>query len=343
MKRVTVSLSQIRLWQKNPRIEPSSNQKAALEAIYNSGGGEQAGKRSRRQLINLAESICENGFQTEIDPLIAVESQGFYTVHDGNRRLSALLLLKFTEEYGFLEKADKKRLKRLKEDLTSPLPDEVELIVYGSSIEDQEAMREVISRKHNGPLDGVGIVPWGTKAKQRFTDKKKFSDRLEAPFENQFGQSLSSYLGGSNAITSTQRVFEFAAVKKYLNIQDEKITPKVLDRAKEFADAVKEVAEEQGIPLSRLKATNINNAISRLKEGKASQETGSSRKTSGVSKSNNLEEALKQGKNEHLLGIKFVNKYSFDRGLTEFSLVNNLTLALVKFGKLTGTAEDRTL
>lgn len=150
-------------------------------------------------------------------------------------------------------------------------------------------------------------------------------------------------MGGSNAITSTQRVFEFAAVKKYLNIQDEKITPKVLDRAKEFADAVKEVAEEQGIPLSRLKATNINNAISRLKEGKASQETGSSRKTSGVSKSNNLEEALKQGKNEHLLGIKFVNKYSFDRGLTEFSLVNNLTLALVKFGKLTGTAEDRTL
>lgn len=146
MKRVTVSLSQIRLWQKNPRIEPSSNQKAALEAIYNSGGGEQAGKRSRRQLINLAESICENGFQTEIDPVIAVESQGFYTVHDGNRRLSALLLLKFTEEYGFLEKADKKRLKRLKEDLTSPLPDEVELIVYGSSIEDQEAMREVISQ-----------------------------------------------------------------------------------------------------------------------------------------------------------------------------------------------------
>lgn len=342
-KRVTVSLSKIRLWQKNPRIEPSSNQTAALEAIYNSGGGEQAGKRSRKQLINLAESICENGFQTEIDPLIAVESQGFYTVHDGNRRLSALLLLKFTEEYAFLEKADRKRLKLLKDDLTSPLPDEIELIVYGSAKKDQEAMREVISRKHNGPLDGVGIVPWGTKAKQRFTDKKKFSDRLEAPFEKQFEQSLSSYLGGNNAITSTQRVFEFAAVKKYLNIQDEKITPEVLDRAKEVADAVKEVAEEKGILLSRLKAADINIAISRLQGGKASPKKGSSRKTSGVSKSDNLEEALKQAKEEHLLGMKFVNEHSFVTELKEFILVNNLTRALVKFGKLTGTAEDRTL
>ena len=41
--------------------------------------------------------------------------------------------------------------------------------------------------------------------------------------------------------------------------------------------------------------------------------------------------------------MKFVNEHSFVTELKEFSLVNNLTQALVKFGKLTGTAEDRTL
>ncbi|EEZ91964.1 hypothetical protein HMPREF0578_1200 [Mobiluncus mulieris 28-1] len=342
MKRLKADLSQIRLWEQNPRVEATSSQETALKAIYKSGSSENSEVNSRRQLLNLAESISQKGFQTEVDPLVAVEHDGNYIIQDGNRRLSALLLLKNPESYDFLDSRDRKRLKIMREDSNIQLPDKVEMVVFTPDEDTQ--MKEVISRKHNGPLDGVGVVQWGSKAKQRFTNTQKFSDQLEKPFEGQFGETLSSYLGGADAVTTTQRLFGFKATQKYLNIKDEDISEEVLDRAKKLADALKTRVSETGSPLSRLNAPEVGKIIENIERPPKTSSTGTTAKPE-ANDIDNIRKTMEafRDKGPKILGMEFFTEYSFLPEIQEFWLVNRLVLALTKFGALRGDEEDRNL
>ena len=352
MQRLKVELSKIRLWLENPRVDAATNQEAEIKAIYESGSsGGTAAKReenSHRQLLNLAQSISDKGFQTEVDPLIAVEHKGLYTIRDGNRRFSALLLLKEPDKYKFLKSNDLKALKTMRQESLKPIPDEIELVVFSEN--DEDKMKEVISRKHTGPLDGVGVVQWSSEAKQRFTNKQKFSDKLESPFEKQFGETLSSYLGGSYAVTTTQRIYGYKATKDYLNIKEGEITEEVLDRAKNLADELKTKVSETRTPLSRLNANDVKEVIETIKknEGKeriknttAVDENADSKILDFESFKKSMKKSNKQ--NPKRLGMEFICDNSFIPELKEFYLVNRLIQALWTFGELVGDLNKREL
>ena len=86
---------------------------------------------------------------------------------------------------------------------------------------------------------------------------------------------MTSYLGGSNATTSTRRVFNSAPVKEYLDIKNpDKITPEQLDKVKELADEIKGYCQENGILISRLKKDAIKQDIIILFRKRAKERSG---------------------------------------------------------------------
>lgn len=260
MKRIkNVDVSDLRLWEKNPRVEPSIDQMDELNKIYNFSAPSQS--TSKRQLMNLASSIAENGYQNEAEPILATRAGDKYVIHDANRRLSAIKLLQHPDRYReLLDDQDYKKLKNLVAEYPQNIPSSLDIVVFGD--DEQDKLKEILNRKHNGPQDGAGTIPWSTEAKARFSGKQTFSDKLETPFQNQFGDSLTSYLGGSNAMTSTRRVFNSAPVRKYLDIKNpDIITPEQLDKVKEVADAVKGYCQENGTLISRLKSDDIKQDI----------------------------------------------------------------------------------
>lgn len=250
MERINVNVSDLCLWETNPRVEPSIDQMDELNKIYNFSAQSQS--TSKRQLMNLASSIAENGYQNDVEPILATRAGDKYVIHDANRRLSAIKLLQNPDCYReLLDDRDYKRLKNLVAEYPQNIPSSLDIVVFGDN--EQDKLREILNRKHNGPQDGAGTIPWSTEAKARFSGRQTFSDKLETPFQNQFGDSLTSYLGGSNATTSTRRVFNSAPVKEYLDIKNpDIITPEQLDKVKELADEVKGYCQENGTLISRL-------------------------------------------------------------------------------------------
>lgn len=259
MERINVDVSDLCLWETNPRVEPSIDQMDELNKIYNFSAQSQS--TSKRQLMNLASSIAENGYQNDVEPILATRAGDKYVIHDANRRLSAIKLLQNPDCYReLLDDRDYKRLKNLVAEYPQNIPSSLDIVVFGD--DEQDKLREILNRKHNGPQDGAGTIPWSTEAKARFSGRQTFSDKLETPFQNQFGESLTSYLGGSNATTSTRRVFNSAPVKEYLDIKNpDKITPEQLDKVKELADEIKGYCQENGILISRLKKDAIKQDI----------------------------------------------------------------------------------
>lgn len=99
MRRETVNVSQLKLSQENPRVGETDSQINSMELIYNSSN-EQPQRKSRRQLIKLAESIALNGYQNEVEPIITTESvDNTFVVMDANRRLTAIRLLTAPDKY----------------------------------------------------------------------------------------------------------------------------------------------------------------------------------------------------------------------------------------------------
>lgn len=261
MRRETVNVSQLKLSQENPRVGETDSQINSMELIYNSSN-EQPQRKSRRQLIKLAESIALNGYQNEVEPIITTESvDNTFVVMDANRRLTAIRLLTAPDKYkDILSASDLSHLKKLAADPEAQIPTQLEIVVFGSD-EDAE-LHEILERKHGGPLDGVGTVPWSPVAKSRFFGREEFPDKLEEPFEHQFGQSLSSYLGGSQSVTSTRRIFNFKAVRNYLDIKNpDKPTQEELDKVKSVADETIKYCDSNQIPLSRLNKHEVTEGI----------------------------------------------------------------------------------
>lgn len=78
MERINVNVSDLCLWETNPRVEPSIDQMDELNKIYNFSAQSQS--TSKRQLMNLASSIAENGYQNDVEPILATRAGGFHGV-----------------------------------------------------------------------------------------------------------------------------------------------------------------------------------------------------------------------------------------------------------------------
>lgn len=80
MERINVNVSDLCLWETNPRVEPSIDQMDELNKIYNFSAQSQS--TSKRQLMNLASSIAENGYQNDVEPILATRAGDKYVIHD---------------------------------------------------------------------------------------------------------------------------------------------------------------------------------------------------------------------------------------------------------------------
>ena len=79
MERINVNVSDLCLWETNPRVEPSIDQMDELNKIYNFSAQSQS--TSKRQLMNLASSIAENGYQNDVEPILATRAGDKYAEH----------------------------------------------------------------------------------------------------------------------------------------------------------------------------------------------------------------------------------------------------------------------
>lgn len=141
----------------NPRHTKQSSQREAIATIAFDQGV---------KLTNLAEDIAERGLNPGDLPLVTpADEVGLYIVLEGNRRLAALKLMVFPTLLSSigLPKNLYARFKRLHTDYGSTLPNEVTC-----SILSRDEARHWILQKHTGENEGVGIVMWDGRARQRF-------------------------------------------------------------------------------------------------------------------------------------------------------------------------------
>lgn len=153
---VSLSISEIQLDEKNPRFAPVSNQKEAIEAMFND---------QEDKLYELANDIAEYG----LDPskrLIVFKENGKYVDGDGNRRLTVLKTLetpdlikngRFYSKFVTLSKKFKTRNIA-----------KVDCVIFKAR-KDTNHWLEI---NHGGQLDGRGQINWETEQKQRFLGEK---------------------------------------------------------------------------------------------------------------------------------------------------------------------------
>lgn len=123
MEQKRVDVDRLLLWQKNPRVEESNSQMEEVDNIYNFGNPSSQ-KTSKRQLMKLVESIAENGYQNDVEPILVVRDGENYVVQDANRRLTSIKLLRDPDKYkDILDAKDYRRLKELSEQYSANVPD----------------------------------------------------------------------------------------------------------------------------------------------------------------------------------------------------------------------------
>ncbi|RYQ70737.1 hypothetical protein [Bifidobacterium pseudolongum] len=283
-----VPLRDLTVWTANPRIPKAQNEQEAIHHIYERSAKNPA--LSHRTFVNLAESILKHGFENEVDPVIVTATGGTYLVNDGNRRVSVMKVLSDLPAYqDMLTKSDYKRLSSGVRDHQTSIPDAITVAVFDDSEEDRERLNGILLRKHDGPHEGIGTLPWSLEAKDRFANRQYFSDKLEAPFEAQFGQSLTSRMGGGDSRSTTRRVMSSKASQQYLEIANpESASPDELDRVRELADAMKDYAIRKQMPLSRMNSADFAAVIEELRnKGKNPATGGDTAQTLG-----NLEQGM---------------------------------------------------
>lgn len=339
----TVTIDDLKLWEGNPRVEQAKSQDDEIANIYEMGSPASP-KTSHRQLMNLAESIAVNGYQNEVEPILVTQTNRGFIVRDANRRISCLKILNNPEKYkNILEEKDYKHIKQLADNYKNNIPNTLDVVVYQENEEEQ--LKEILARKHNGPLDGAGTVAWDTQAKDRFFNRNKsFTDKLEKPFENQFGENLTSYLGGSNAVTSTRRIFNSKPIKKFLGIKDQNnVAPEELDKVKKLADEVKAYSKQHNILLSRFNNLNIIDLLEEIK----SKQFGAQPSVMDFALLNSREakDFIRNlvTSSDRALGSQWLEAAGthIDFNNNNFASLNAMLIALEKFGNLAGEADDR--
>ena len=153
----TIALANLLVDLANPRHTEQTSQREAIATIALDQG---------IKLVNLAEDIAERGLNPGDLPLVTpTDEDGSYVVLEGNRRLAALKLVASPELLASigLPKNLSSKFRDLHRDYGSRFPNEV-----ACSVLSRDEARHWILQKHTGENEGVGIVMWDGRAKQRF-------------------------------------------------------------------------------------------------------------------------------------------------------------------------------
>jgi hypothetical protein len=153
-KKQKVSVSNLQLDLENFRTGPATDQNAAIFAMI---------RKSANKLKGLTTSISENGFLDLEIPCVfpSPKDDGKFIVAEGNRRVSALKILKtpaLAKNTALM--AD---VKKLNAKSTQKLPSQIECAVFGNK---KDCLAYILMR-HGYSTEGAGVIQWNTISKLR--------------------------------------------------------------------------------------------------------------------------------------------------------------------------------
>ncbi len=136
----------------------ANNQKEAIEKLIGIKGMPE-------KIYNLSEHITKNGLNPTDLPIAIIDSDDFYTILEGNRRLLALKFL--TNPSSCPNTKIRLKIEQLKSGISFPLPKLVKCIVF----HDRKDANTWIQLKHNGENKGIGTVEWDSIAKDAYQER----------------------------------------------------------------------------------------------------------------------------------------------------------------------------
>ena len=190
-----LNISDINLDEKNPRLEPTNSQREAINAIM---------EDQKDKLISLIRHISENGLNPTVIALVFKEN-GKLVDGDGNRRVAAI---KIAHTPKLLD--DEKWIKKIKAINTNNFPNKIDCVIF----ESRDEARIWVKLNHNGQGEGEGTIPWNSKAKDRFNNKKSIGTQFIEHYVDQDNQAAYQK-------TTMDRFFGNKFIKDSLNIKQE--------------------------------------------------------------------------------------------------------------------------
>lgn len=161
-KRTSIDIFDLNINIENPRFEMVETQRDAIKTMIIDQGD---------KLLKLAEDIINEGLNPG-DPIFVVKDKNEkkqYNVLEGNRRITALKLLKRPELIPKKNKSLHDRFKKLSEDYLKTPIEKIPCILFNK----EKDAEHWIKLKHTGQNDGVGTVAWDAQQKARFDEQVK--------------------------------------------------------------------------------------------------------------------------------------------------------------------------
>ena len=196
----------------NPRLGLVGSQSEALEAIVN---------LNPDHFVVMMGSIIEKG----LDPgdrlyVIEAEEDGGYVVLEGNRRLSALMVLFWPDllDGTSLSERIRDQLLEARSGFDAGKVQKIKCICF----KDPEAAREWMLTRHTGGRRGEGRIRWGSTEIQRFigdgsiVDVIDFVGRSATFVEGEWESMKSQIESGKSSVIG--RLLESAAGRKHIGI-----------------------------------------------------------------------------------------------------------------------------
>ncbi|MCL2605860.1 MAG: hypothetical protein FWD93_01080 [Coriobacteriia bacterium] len=204
-----VLLDELMIWSENPRhsletaeIETFS-EKDVIKILFEVVGHEK--------MLRLMSDIAENGLSPATIPVV-VEGDDFYNVYDGNRRISALKILRNPKLLD--DDALARKIEKLSSGST-PIPQSV--FVY---VTDEVEALNLLDKTHLGEQGGIGVIAW--EAFQRDTALEKRGIHPKYPFAFKVAKAMGFSRKSHFKIkyTDLDRIFGFKALRSFFRIED---------------------------------------------------------------------------------------------------------------------------
>lgn len=207
-----LSINELLLDEDNPRIGAVNSQSEALQAIIH---------LNENHFRNLMLSIKEDG----LDPgdnfyVIQIQGDNDFVVLEGNRRLSAIMVLNNPDILNGTEVSGdiKKSLVRAAHGFNRAKVEPIRCVQF----EHRDAAHGWIYRRHTGAADGEGRITWGPLEIQRFSGDRSVLDVIDfvgrnADYSDEDWKSTKSMIE-SRKSTNLARLLESAPGRRHLGI-----------------------------------------------------------------------------------------------------------------------------
>ncbi|WP_321823602.1 ParB N-terminal domain-containing protein [Pyramidobacter piscolens] len=199
-----IAIEKLRLDPLNPRL-PTNYQNARQEDVLRFMLEDEG-------ILELMKSIAESGYFASEPLLVAPYGDGDYVVVEGNRRLTALKLLKDPAQAPIRQRS----IQEICDSMQAPLPEFVPAIVYSS----REEILECLGYRHI-----TGIKSWGALEKARYLKQLYLLEAARKVKGKDIFKSLAQKIGSNPAtvrrLICGYALYEVAAGHDYFEIPNE--------------------------------------------------------------------------------------------------------------------------